>query len=70
MVTINDLTRMVIALSEKDLSIKNIDGPIGVNGRCSDNRLIASLLHWQPNYPLQQGMEILYNWINQRASIS
>lgn len=66
MVTINELTHMVIALSGKDLSIKNIDGPIGVNGRCSDNRLIASLLHWQPNYPLQQGMEILYNWVHSK----
>jgi nucleoside-diphosphate-sugar epimerase len=66
MVTINELTHMVIALSGKDLSIKNIDGPIGVNGRCSDNRLIASLLHWQPNYPLQQGMEILYTWVHSK----
>jgi GDP-D-mannose 3',5'-epimerase len=66
MVTINELTHMVIALSGKDLSIKNIDGPTGVNGRCSDNRLIASLLHWQPNYPLQQGMEILYNWVHSK----
>ncbi len=66
MVTINELTHMVIALSGKDLSIKNIDGPIGVNGRCSDNRLIASLLYWQPNYPLQQGMEILYNWVHSK----
>ena len=66
MVAINELTHMVIALSGKDLSIKNIDGPIGVNGRCSDNRLIASLLHWQPNYPLQQGMEILYNWVHSK----
>jgi nucleoside-diphosphate-sugar epimerase len=66
MVAINELTHMVIALSGKDLSIKNIDGPIGVNGRCSDNRLIASLLHWQPNYPLQQGMEILYTWVHSK----
>ncbi len=66
MVTINELTHMVIALSGKDLSIKNIDGPTGVNGRCSDNRLIASLLYWQPNYPLQQGMEILYNWVHSK----
>ena len=66
MVTINELTRMVISISGKELSIKNIDGPIGVNGRCSDNNLIASLLHWQPNYPLRRGMEILYNWVNSK----
>lgn len=66
MVTINELTKMVIAISGKKLNIKNIDGPVGVNGRCSDNRLIASLLNWQPNYPLQKGMEILYNWVHSK----
>ncbi len=63
MISINDLTRMVIAISGKNLYITNIDGPIGVNGRCSDNRLIANLLNWQPDYPLQKGMVNLYNWV-------
>ena len=63
MVTINQLTQMVIAISGKTLTIKNIDGPVGVNGRCSDNRLIQDLLHWQPNYPLQTGLEHLYSWV-------
>jgi nucleoside-diphosphate-sugar epimerase len=62
-ISINDLTKMVIAISGKTLSIKNVEGPIGVNGRCSDNRLIASTLNWQPNYPLKKGMENLYSWV-------
>jgi len=66
MVTINELTQMVIAISGKTLKIKNIDGPIGVNGRCSNNKLIASSLNWQPDYPLQKGMEILYNWVHSK----
>ena len=70
MVTINELTAMVIAISGKELKIKNVEGPVGVNGRCSDNLLIANLLNWQPDYPLQKGMVNLYKWINQRASIS
>jgi nucleoside-diphosphate-sugar epimerase len=67
MVTINELTAMVIAISGKELKIKNVEGPVGVNGRCSDNLLIASTLGWQPNYPLQAGMEILYNWVKFRV---
>ncbi|PCJ67888.1 MAG: NAD-dependent dehydratase [Bacteroidetes bacterium] len=67
MISINDLTRMVIQLSGKNLNIKNIDGPIGVNGRCSDNQLIAKLLSWQPNYPLQKGMESLYSWVKSQV---
>jgi GDP-D-mannose 3', 5'-epimerase len=62
-VSINELTQLVIAISGKKLTIQNIDGPVGVNGRCSDNRLIQDLLHWQPNYPLQTGLEHLYRWI-------
>jgi len=63
MISINDLTKMVIDISGKNLFIRNIDGPTGVNGRCSDNRLIANLLNWQPDYPLQKGMVNLYNWV-------
>lgn len=63
MISINDLTKMVIDISGKNLFITNIDGPTGVNGRCSDNRLIANLLNWQPDYPLQKGMVNLYNWV-------
>ena len=63
MISINDLTRMVIDISGKNLFITNIDGPTGVNGRCSDNRLIANLLNWQPDYPLRKGMGNLYNWV-------
>jgi nucleoside-diphosphate-sugar epimerase len=64
MISINDLAKMVIDISNKKLTINNIDGPVGVNGRCSDNLKISQVLNWQPNYPLQKGMEILYNWVN------
>ena len=67
MVTINQLTEMVIAISGKSLTIKNIDGPIGVNGRCSDNQLISKVLNWKPDYPLQRGMNHLYNWVNSQV---
>jgi nucleoside-diphosphate-sugar epimerase len=40
MISINDLTKMVVEISGKKLSIKNIEGPLGVNGRNSDNTLI------------------------------
>lgn len=70
MISINELTKMVIAISGKRLNIKNIDGPVGVNGRCSDNRLIKQSLNWQPNYPLQKGMEILYNWVDSKVNNS
>lgn len=71
MITINDLTKMVIKFSGKELSIKNIPGPEGVRGRNSDNTLINSKLNWKPSQPLEIGMLKTYDWIkNQIAQLS
>ena len=64
-ISINDLARLVISISKKNLKIKNIDGPIGVNGRNSDNTLIREVLGWEPSHSLEYGMTKLYNWINE-----
>ena len=40
MISINDFTKMIIGISGKKISIKNIPGPQGVRGRNSDNTLI------------------------------
>lgn len=63
MISINDLAKMVIEISGKSIAIKNIDGPVGVRGRNSDNTLIRAQLGWEPKYTLKQGMEKLYTWI-------
>jgi nucleoside-diphosphate-sugar epimerase len=63
MISINDFARMIITISGKKVNIKNIDGPIGVNGRKSDNKLINEKLGWVPSRPLIEGITILYNWI-------
>ena len=67
MISINDFAKMVIDISGKNISIKNIPGPTGVRGRNSDNKLIREKLGWEPNMPLRQGMEITYKWINQQV---
>jgi GDP-D-mannose 3',5'-epimerase len=64
MISINNLAKMVIELSGKKLSIKNINGPVGVMGRNSDNELIYSKLGWMPCAPLRSGMSLTYDWIN------
>lgn len=63
MITINDLTKMVIAMSGKNLGIKNVPGPVGVNGRNSDNQLILAKLNWQPTMKLKDGMIKMYQWV-------
>lgn len=68
MIAINDFTQMVIDISGKKLSIKNIEGPQGVRGRKSDNALIAEKLNWCPKQPLIQGMELTYEWVSEQVA--
>lgn len=68
MIAINDLAKMVIDISGKNLTIKNVESnAIGVRGRNSDNTLIEEKLGWKPSRPLHEGIEKLYNWINQKV---
>jgi GDP-D-mannose 3', 5'-epimerase len=63
MVTINQLAAIAMRIAGKKLRIRHIDGPLGVRGRNSDNRLIAQTLGWAPSAPLDRGMEATYAWI-------
>lgn len=63
MISIQNFTKMVIDISGKNLTIKNVDGPLGVKGRNSDNKLIQEKLGWAPSDPLRKGVEKTYHWI-------
>ncbi|MEN0003912.1 MAG: NAD-dependent epimerase/dehydratase family protein [Bacteroidota bacterium] len=67
MISINDFAKLIIEISGKDLSLQHIEGPIGVNGRNSDNRLIQEKLGWKPSLPLRSGIEKTYAWIEQQV---
>ncbi|OIO19910.1 MAG: NAD-dependent dehydratase [Candidatus Magasanikbacteria bacterium CG1_02_32_51] len=67
-ISINDLARMVMSIAGKELTIKHIDGPLGVRGRKSDNDLIMDVLKWAPSLPLKEGMEKTFNWINEQVT--
>lgn len=79
MISMNDFARMAIDISEKNLTVYNIDGaefeakyghkcPIGVNGRNSDNRLYREKINWEVSQPLRAGMEKTYKWIAAQVS--
>jgi len=68
MVTINELARMIIAISGKTLRIDHIPGPLGVRGRNSDNLLIKEKLGWAPSRPLQAGLAKTYGWISDQVA--
>jgi nucleoside-diphosphate-sugar epimerase len=63
MIKIQDLAEMIIGMSGKNLTIKNIQGPTGVRGRNSDNGLIREMLGWSPTQSLESGIEKTYAWI-------
>ncbi len=67
MVSINGFAESIIKLSGKNVDYKNVDGPVGVNGRNSDNALIQQKLHWQPSMKLYDGLEKTYAWIQQQV---
>lgn len=66
MISINDFAKMIIDISGKNITIKNIEGPIGVAGRNSDNNLIKEKLGWVPEMSLRKGTEITYKWISEQ----
>lgn len=62
-VTINQLVEIARNISQKEISVNHIDGPLGVRGRTSDNTLIRNTLNWEPKFTLEDGLKITYNWI-------
>lgn len=63
MVTINQLVRMISQLSGKRVNVQHIEGPTGVRGRNSDNRLCREALGWEPTMSLREGLAATYDWI-------
>lgn len=66
MISINDYAKMIIDISGKNISVKNIDGPLGVRGRNSDNTLIKEKLGWAPSQTLREGTEKTFKWITEQ----
>ena len=67
MVSINQLAEIAMEIAGKKLRINHIDGPLGVRGRNSDNRLIQEKLGWVPTWSLHKGMELTYEWIAEQV---
>lgn len=68
MVTIDALARMIMDIAGKRLRIEHVDGPLGVRGRTSDNRLIKKKLNWAPAQPLKAGLGKTYQWVAEQVA--
>lgn len=80
MVSINELANILISISNKKLTINNLDDsmflkkygfkcPLGVKGRNSDNKLYKEKIGWVVNQPLKIGLEKTYEWIEKQVYI-
>ncbi len=63
MVTINHLVDVIADIAGKRLRKRHVDGPLGVRGRTSDNRVIRDVLGWAPSASLRAGLEATYAWV-------
>jgi GDP-D-mannose 3', 5'-epimerase len=68
MVTINQLAEMAMEIAGKRLLVRHVDGPLGVRGRNSDNRLIRDRLGWAPSASLRAGLEVTYDWVAEQVA--
>jgi len=70
MISINQLVLLIGQVVGKNVTIRNIDGPIGVMGRNSDNKLIKEMINWEPNENLEAGIKKTYTWIEQQIKLN
>ena len=69
MVTVDELVDLVCEIANKQLVKKHdVTKPQGVRGRNSDNSQIEKILNWSPNYSLEDGMKITYQWIDSQLN--
>jgi GDP-D-mannose 3', 5'-epimerase len=67
LVSINQLVDYIEEIGGVKLERKyQLDAPIGVAGRNSDNTFIQKVLRWEPNTPLKEGLKPTYAWIEQQ----
>ncbi|MBC8401393.1 MAG: NAD-dependent epimerase/dehydratase family protein, partial [Candidatus Marinimicrobia bacterium] len=71
MISINQLVDIVEDIAGIELQRKyDLDAPIGVRGRNSDNTLIKKYLDWEPSIPSREGMQKTYDWIREQMTKS
>ena len=68
MISINNLAFLIAKLNNKSVSIKNVDGPMGVRGRNSHNKLIKETINWAPGEDLEAGLIKTYAWIESQIN--
>jgi nucleoside-diphosphate-sugar epimerase len=67
MISINELADIIAEIANVKIEKKHIEGPQGVRGRNSDNDKLREVLGWEPQIPLEKGLEKTYRWIEEQV---
>lgn len=70
MVSINELADVIAKIAGIEVRKIHVEGPQGVRGRNSDNTLLREVLNWEPQIPLEEGLEKTYSWIEEQVRLS
>jgi nucleoside-diphosphate-sugar epimerase len=70
MISINGLAETIADLAGKRITLRHVDGPLGVRGRNSNNTLIGQRLGWKPRAPLREGLKPTFEWIDLQVRIA
>jgi GDP-D-mannose 3',5'-epimerase len=66
MVDMIEFANIALSFEDKKLPIKHIEGPMGVRGRNSNNKLILEKLGWEPTITIKEGLSKTYFWIKEQ----
>lgn len=66
-VTIEHLFETICRTAGWILAYRQVDGPVGVRSRTSDNTLCRQVLGWEPTISLADGLVKTYPWIAKQA---
>jgi GDP-D-mannose 3',5'-epimerase len=65
-VSVNELVATVAEVAGKHITVKHIDGPVGVQSRNFSNARIYSI-GWQSKFDLRAGIERTYPWVEKQV---
>jgi len=65
-VSINQLVDIIETFVDKKVEREYIEGPLGVRGRNSDNTKVKSVLNWEPQITLEEGLHKTFMWIREQ----
>jgi len=67
LISINQLADMVADIAGVRIVKRHVPGPQGVRGRNSDNSRLRSVLGWEPQISLEEGLARTYEWIEEQV---